>query len=486
MTSLREISFGALAAERDLAQGLAAYFVESESFQRLKTGIKTIALGNRGSGKTAIFKMIAEQERKEGSVVIELAPEDYSYELLSQTMTSEDRGSWAKQSGYAAAWKYLIYLLAMKAACNAQKGFKTGSSKRVYNYLRDKHKGIELNPIGVLISYLKRLEGVKLGNLQAAIKAQELQYLYKLEEIDSLLDDLNQICRHFPVIILIDELDRGWDASEDAKAFVAGLVQAATSIDLRTSSIRVMLSLRKEIYENIPSLHEDAQKVRDIVEFIEWDEQKLFQLISNRLSFSSPSLKKMHPEERWSAVFESLTDSDNIDSFHYIVDRTLYRPRELLQYCIEVRNKALDQNQLLPININTVFEVEYSYSQEHISDIASEYRFQYPGLLTVLETFRDFEKTFDRSTLELRCIEISVKDVPIDPIATWCFDVAPEQLISVLWQIGFLQVKVANESNMPAQWRSKYLGSHQIKLINLMRIQSFQIHPLFHTFLGFG
>ena len=485
MTNLREISFGALAAERDVARGLAAYFVESQSFQRLKTGIKTIALGNRGSGKTAIFKMIAEQKRKEGTVVIELTPEDYSYELLSQTMTSEDRGSWAKQSGYAAAWKYLIYLLAMKAACNAQKGLKTGPAKRVYNYLRDNHKGVEINPIGVLISYLKRLEGVKLGNLQAAIKAQELQYLYKLEEIDSLLDDLNQICRHFPVIILIDELDRGWDASEDAKAFVGGLVQAVTSIDLRTPCIRVMLSLRREIYENIPSLHEDAQKVRDIVEFIDWDEKKLFQLISNRLSFSSPSLESILPEERWRAVFESSADSGNIGSFHYIIDRTLYRPRELLQYCIEVRNKALDQNQSLPINFNTIFEVEYYYSQERVADIASEYRFQYPGLLSVLEAFRDFEKTFDRDTLELRCIEISIKEIPVDPISIWCFDSTPEQLINILWQIGFLQAEIASESNPLTQWRSKYLGSHQIKLINLMRIHSFQIHPLFYTFLGF-
>ena len=56
---LSEIDFGALAAERDSA--LRTYFVESDSFMRLRDGHRAVVLGNRGSGKSAIFKMIADQ-----------------------------------------------------------------------------------------------------------------------------------------------------------------------------------------------------------------------------------------------------------------------------------------------------------------------------------------------------------------------------------------------------------------------------------------
>jgi hypothetical protein len=58
----RLLSFGALAAEREI-ENLKAYFVESEAFKNLRDGKKSVALGNRGSGKSAIFKMIAEHAR---------------------------------------------------------------------------------------------------------------------------------------------------------------------------------------------------------------------------------------------------------------------------------------------------------------------------------------------------------------------------------------------------------------------------------------
>lgn len=114
MIDLTKLSFGAPAAERDIAQGLADYFVESPAFHRVVDGSKNILLGNRGTGKSAIFKVLGQRQREAGSVVIELAPEDYSYEMLSSTMASESDGSWAKLGAYAVAWKYLIYVLVLK------------------------------------------------------------------------------------------------------------------------------------------------------------------------------------------------------------------------------------------------------------------------------------------------------------------------------------------------------------------------------------
>jgi ABC-type lipoprotein export system ATPase subunit len=49
------LNFGAPAAERDTSQGLKNYFVESEAFRRVQAREKYIILGNRGSGKSAIF-----------------------------------------------------------------------------------------------------------------------------------------------------------------------------------------------------------------------------------------------------------------------------------------------------------------------------------------------------------------------------------------------------------------------------------------------
>ena len=62
--SLKNLDFGAPAAERDINQGLIDYFFESGSFKNLLNGRKSVLLGNRGTGKSAIFKILAEEYRK--------------------------------------------------------------------------------------------------------------------------------------------------------------------------------------------------------------------------------------------------------------------------------------------------------------------------------------------------------------------------------------------------------------------------------------
>src|SRR5690349_24952479 len=93
-TPFANLNFGAPAAERDIIRGLKDYFVESEAYRRIENRQKYIILGNRGSGKSAIFKVIADRERERGTLVLELAPEDYSYEMLAAVMKEEKEGAW--------------------------------------------------------------------------------------------------------------------------------------------------------------------------------------------------------------------------------------------------------------------------------------------------------------------------------------------------------------------------------------------------------
>src|SRR5271167_4413452 len=111
---LRRISFGAPAAERDIAVGLRDYFVESEAYKRIASRSKTIILGNRGTGKSAIFKILAERSKSAGSLVIELNPEHYSYEMLTSILRSEREGSWAKHGAFSSSWRYLILIRVMQ------------------------------------------------------------------------------------------------------------------------------------------------------------------------------------------------------------------------------------------------------------------------------------------------------------------------------------------------------------------------------------
>src|SRR5260370_29784475 len=115
------------------------------------------------------------------------------------------------------------------------------------------------------------MEGVKIGRYEAAVRARELERLYKLEEINHLLPALKEVARRRRVIVLVDELDRGWDSSEDARAFVAGLFQACISVNSLHDNLRVFMSLGRVPYQDSPELYESAQQYRDLIKAIGWE-----------------------------------------------------------------------------------------------------------------------------------------------------------------------------------------------------------------------
>jgi hypothetical protein len=485
MIDVSTLSFGAPAAERDISRGLAEYFVESAAFQRIVDGSKNILIGNRGTGKSAIFKVLARREREVGAVVIELAPEDYSYEMLSSLMAGESEGSWAKLGAYAAAWKYLIYLLVLKGITNEGPSVRKRDALEIYRYLRKHYPGQQGGLIGSLISYLQRIEGVKLGPIEASVKTRELEHLYRLDEIRPLLQPLRKVLEGKPVFVLVDELDRGWDASEDARSFVAGLFQACVSINDLSPDLRVCMSLRQELYDSIPELYEDAQKYRDLLEVISWDEKSLLKLIANRIRYSVPELRDAGDMEAWTAVFAETLKYSQINSFNYLVDRTLYRPREIIQFCAQSVELAEDRSERLPLDYGVISEAEISYSEERVKDIAAEYRFQYPGLRSVFETFRGRIYTMEREELESLCIGLALDDPAVDEGARrWVIDSDPDKLIEILWTVGFLRARTVGGIKGRRRSESEYLGVHQVGNLSLEALSRFQVQPMFRAYLA--
>lgn len=483
---LSTLTLGAPAAERDINQGLADYFVESEAFRRVADGPKRIVLGNRGTGKSAIFKVLADRRRKAKLAVVELAPEDYSYEMLSTVLAKEAEGSWAKHGAYAVAWKFLIYVSVMRAVVGDATRVQKGPVGRLQRYLRDRHADEQGSKLSMLVAYLKRMEGIKVGPLEASVKTRDLERMYKLDEISPLLDDLREALKSRPVVMLVDELDRGWDASEDAKAFVSGLFQACVKLNELSPHLQVYMSLRQELYDSIPALYEDAQKARDMIEVISWDEPSLLHLVANRVRYSVPEMRAYADEACWAAVFAETLQYRGNKSFNYVVDRTLYRPREVIEFGTRAVEVAQDRGSAgFPIDYSVISDAEMAYSEARIQDIAAEYRFQYPGLGSVFEVFRGKTYLMDRTALEEVCLELVTNEVPTDESTeAWLQGADPEYVIETLWRVGFLRARAVGGVKARRRSGSSYLGPHQVGSLNLQSITQFQVHPMFRAHLG--
>ena len=480
------LSFGASTAEEDLlSHGLLSYFITTQSFKRVLEGNKVIILGNRGTGKSAILKMIANKLKKTNNIVTELSPEDYSYELFSEAIVPEKSGAWAKQSAYVAAWKYLILIEIMKNLCKHGPKFKSGEAGKVFSYLRNKGLITDLNPISLLISYIKRIEAIKIGKYEAGIKIAELDKLYKLEEIRDFLPAIIEMCRRRRAFVLIDDLDYGWDASEDAKAFVGGLVQAALYINRYSPDLRIIISLRRELFDNIASLYTEAEKHRDLIENLKWNAHTLRELIIRRIKYSVLGLVNADEQKCWNSVFNENSIQRGSNLFEYIIDRTLYRPREIIQFCSKALDEARDYGKI-SIDLAAIKSAELDYSVERIGDLESEYRFQFPGLKSVFDVFRGKGIEFNYEELMEICIRISIGESHIDISAEWAIDREPEHLIRILWKVGFLQAKTIKRKRYREQEKAEvaYYGSHQISNLNIESERFFRIHPAFWSYLN--
>lgn len=393
-------------------------------------------------------------------------------------MVQEKDGSWAKIGAYTASWKYLIYVLAMKNYFEDNKTVLKSTSKRIFEFIRDKHKISNKNYWDIFISYLNRIEGIKIGQYEAGLKKAELQDLYKLEEIQALLNDLIVLSKRKSIVFLVDELDKGWDASEDAKAFIGGLFQASISINQLSENFRVIVSLRKELYDNIPALYDDFQKYNDIFEVIEWNDKSLLKLIAKRISYSLPELHKISDIEKWRVVFKDIVNQT--DSFEYIIGRTLYRPREIIQFCIEARQRAIEIRSDM-IDLNAVVTSEIKYSENRTKDIATEYKTQYPNLLNIFEAFRGCKNIIERNELENICTQILTGKIK-NCNTFWLTNQSEEFLITILWQIGFLNIYTKCYINgSPCEG---FYGCHQIGQSNIGNVKKFMIHPMFTMYLG--
>lgn len=327
------------------------------------------------------------------------------------------------------------------------------------------------------------MEGIKIGSYEATLKTRELAKLYKLDEIEPLLPSLAELTARRKVLVLVDELDKGWDNSEDAKAFVSGLFHACVSINDRDPHLTVCVSLRQELYDSIPALYDDAQKYRDIIETIRWDETSLLAVVANRIRYSLPELAETSDGEAWASVFAETLQYRKNRSFNYMIDRTLYRPREIIQFCTEALDEAKSQK-TIPIDYAVISRAELSYSDARQKDIAGEYRFQYPGLQSIFELFRGRTYLMERGELAELCLGITFGETRIDKEASWALDQDPDYLIDVLWRVGFLRAHAVGGLKAMRRSGSSYVGPHQVSTLNLQGIARFQVHPMFRASLG--
>jgi hypothetical protein len=483
MTSYRQMNIGADAAEQDPINRLESYFLQTNEYAEVFAHRHHFVVGNRGTGKSAILRVM--QHKKESGNPIYITPEKYSYSVLKAILDERPHAKWGQEASFASAWKYSILILLLKEIERSSKGtIARGPKKNIHDYLRANHDNVNFDNITLLYKFLERMQQVKAGDITIALdKATSLQRLYKLEELEQIRPDLLRVLDDNPFTVLIDELDTGWDNSEPAKYFIAGLFSAAQDLNNFHANLNVVVSLRQDIFEGVPSIYSDQEKIRDQIVRLKWNAENLFEMINSRISIAMKEQGVRQTDaDPWHQLFDEDLTYKKHKSKNYVVERTLYRPRDIIQFLKAIfksANKPVDQK----LNYEDIINGEKDFSESKIKDLSAEYQFLYPGILKLFEHFRGCTYRLNRNELEEMLLAFSVSPMAKE-CGTWAAEVDPENLIHVLYEVGFIRSYLAGAQTGGRKHGSGYYGSYELSFKpNLAASPRFQISLVFRQYL---
>lgn len=474
---LSRLTFGSDDAERDAKHGfLDKVFLKTAVYKRILEGRRELVIGRKGSGKSAICLMLINALRLENITASLITPR-----YLSQNQISELRKvSINRDEAHILIWKHVLLTSIAKSLLSLHKSnpirVNRQSIKNVKDALRSRGE-IENNTLHKIISITKSISKIslKIFSIEGEVEAKHTTQIKDIaEEIEKFEDNISKSTTGLTnsrFLILIDRIDELWSRDEDSASMITGLIRAVHDLNSSLQNVNIILFLRSDIYDRLK--FNDADKYRSLEERVNWTKRDLKHLITSRARFSA-KLTDFNDDRIWNSIFESRIL--NKDSFDYVIERTMMRPRELIQFC----NNALaiaQSSSHSKITKQDILSAEDQYSSWKLNDITSEFAIQYPFLEDLLGLFQGYKVSFTREEIEKRYD--AIKDI-LENKHDDIKHLTINRLLQILYIIGFIGVGVNN--NIESHKREVYVYDDP-KLIAAQQDRMY-IHPAFHQALG--
>jgi len=340
---IKKLYLGKATAENE-RDDLHKYFVSTRAYLNAKDERKRklFYIAHRGAGKSALFNQLNyEYSLKKNNIIVEINPAEYSYE----TFTRLKHNFYDVKASYSLAWEYTLIVQLFQEVSrffNKNKHLKRNRDNveiidkyLLKNKFRDTQTKLELfldilSKIDISKINIK-YKGVEISGSKKDNPTKKLISLYNLDDIKKPLRALEQLTQQHPIYLFIDELDTGWNNTKEAQNYISGLITASIKIN-NINGVNVFLSLRQDMYNNLSMAFNDTEKIRDEIEFINWDKNSLIAIICSRIADNKEIASQLkHLSYISNTEILSFLFEENV--FDYLLSGTLHRPREVIHYC---------------------------------------------------------------------------------------------------------------------------------------------------------
>lgn len=463
---LNSIAWGDDSAERD--NHLLSYFIDTESYKRLLRKEKLLVVGRKGSGKSALRKKLEEDFSKENNThVINISPKYSSIRnILNEKSLAEGFG---EEIFFQHSWLRQMMLDCLCHVGHSAKGKYTTSSiefsREISKQLNRTSKDIVEN-ISDILSRIKVKAG-SLGELGLHLEKE----LRSVAEVDALEHHISILAKEgAKFVVMVDDLDLGWDNSKISNNLLLGLLSATSYFKSISENIHVLIFLREDVYSILMEHTQHSDKYRNI-ERIRWDKTQLISLLEERIKFNFSNHDTSFGDNPFYQVFPTAIGTHNSDN--WLIERTLSRPRELIQLA-RFYTEAIDGEQP---NDSILKSCENTYSSWKLEDLCTEYSNQYPGLSDI---FSFWKTKYFRYKYHLKNEEVYEMIFEIFEEVTvnqsWFNALVSEAnlggFLSILYEIGFI-----GDFVLGGEGGSKTFYSYSDR--HAPKFEEIQIHPCF-------
>jgi hypothetical protein len=385
---LKKLNLGATSAENEM-RDLNAYYLETDQYLKALRGEAHLVVGRKGSGKSAIFLQIRDIERERNrskNIVLDLKPEGYKLIKFKEKILS-----YLKEGTYlhtiTAFWEYVLLLEICYKILEKDKKrhLHDHSLYEGYRNLADLYHVDEYDSDGDFSERTSRLmegiyseyESVYAGKQKVSLSSSDLTALLYRHDVKALRDELLSYMEEKSTLwLLFDNLDNGWPTSgleHNDLLIIRALIDATRKIERNFGNegldVKTAVFLRNDVYELLVS--ETADRGKEASVLLDWtDPDLLKELVRLRIVANGLS-EDLEFMDAWHRIIVSHYKGE--ETSRYFIDRSLMRPRFLLNLINHCKSFAINLNH----DFITESDIEKglsAYSSDLLRDIGYELR----------------------------------------------------------------------------------------------------------------
>ena len=456
-----------------LDHDLMEYFVETPEFEAARTGDKELFVGRKGVGKSSNFLALSEDIRRSHDMIpVMITPIDLEYEQLSLVL--EQIGPIIHPNFlYPSFWKFIILTEIVRVIQENPSRLAT-SRLDEWDVLQIERVTAELDePVSAdfstrIMNTLQKIHAQSKTTSPERVQ-EEVEKIVSKARLYRLEDALANLAKIYPVHVAIDDIDKRWNPEfHPSIPWLRGLLNEMNRIRRHFGrGMRSTIFLREDIYDRLRD--QDPDYSNRSIFLLRWEKRQLAEVIAARVEFlTNQSFDSV--DEAWQSLFDPIVNGTEVQE--YLIERTLMRPRDLIQFCQLSLEHAQRRDSTL-IAAEDVLGAESTFSQYLFDSVRTEYLLTYPGLDVLMRAFQGSEARDDTFSSELQQGQQELRANGI----IWAQN--ETAIMRALYEAGFIGLGKASRSNCDYSWSRSFEDARR----SAAGEPRLCIHPGFHSYL---